>query len=303
MGLRVNTVGILLVLSCTAAASPNDFRLNAPDPSTPGQGILYSISDDNDPTTAKIVTARDERYRALLGELAYVFSPRSAAPAETLGHSGFHVGLLWSGTLISDDEVFWLVTEEGQRSRNPNPMLQTLQLDVRKGLPLSFEIGTNFMWLVESEMFAPGVELRWAVHEGYHLAPDLGLRGSVNHVVGNRDLSLTVVGLDVVISRSFGVAGMVNIAPYVSYSLMMLAASSRVMDATATDATDKADLKLQGLQLTENTEQKLTIGTRFLFSIFNISIQGEFEFLPETSAGVKAFGSVATITTKLGLNY
>ena len=301
--MRFSAVGILLLLSSSALAGPNDFRLNAPDPTEPGQGILFSVSDDNDPTTPKIVKPRNDRYRALLGELAYVFSPRSVAPAETLGHAGFHVGILWSGTLISNEEIFWLVTEEGQRSRDPNSMLQTLQLDVRKGLPLSFELGTNFMWLVESEMFAPGVELRWALHEGYHLAPDLGLRGSVNHVVGNRDLNMTVVGLDVVLSRSFGIAGMMNLGPYLSYSMLMSAASSRVIDATGADDTDKADLKLDGVQLGDDTQHKLTVGMRFLFSIFNISLQGEFEFLPEENGTRKAFGSVTTVTTKLGLNY
>jgi len=290
-----------MLLGSTAFASSNDFRLNAHNPNDTDNGVLFDIRSDSDGISS--IEYKRDAYRALIGELAFVFSPRAAAPAETLGHSGFHIGVLWSGTLVSNKEAYWLVTEEGQSSKTPNRMLQTLQLDVRKGLPLSLELGTNFMWLVDSEMFAPGLELRWALHEGYHLAPDLGIRGAVNHVVGNRDLNLTIISLGAVVSRSFGVAGMVNIAPYLGYSFMMLAASTRVIDATPTVDNDQADLKLPGLNPGENIEQKLTLGSQFLFSLFNISIQGEFEFLPETTAGVKAFGDVVTITTKLGLNY
>jgi hypothetical protein len=302
MAARISILCVCLALESSAFAASNDFRLNAHNPNDVDQGILFDISSDSE-NSAKFIGYRADAYRALIGELAFVFSPRSVAPAETLGHSGFHLGVSWSGTMVSNKESFWLVTEEGQRSKVPNKMLQTLQLDIRKGLPLSFELGTSFMWLVESEMFAPGLELRWALHEGYHLAPDLALRAGVNHVVGNRDLNLTIVSLGAVLSRSFGVAGMVNVAPYLGYSFMMLAASSRVIDATPSDDQDQADLKLPGLDLTENVEQKLSVGARFLFSLFNISVQGEFEFLPKTSAGVKAFGDVMTITTKLGLNY
>ena len=303
MVLRFCAISTMLLLASSATAGPNDFRLNAPDPSSDKQGILYSVAYDNDDKTPELVSVNSSRFVALVSELAYVFSPRSASPAETLGHSGFHVGVLWSGTSISANEPYWLVTEEGQRSRDPNSFLQTLQLDVRKGLPLSFEIGTNFLWLVESEMFAPGVEIRWALHEGYHLAPDLGIRGTVNHVVGNRDINMTVVGLDATLSRSFGIGGVLNLAPYLSYAVLLTNVSSRVIDATGNNDKDEADLKFPSIRLGDNVQHKLTIGSRVLISVFHISLQGEFEFLPKVNGGREAFGSVATLATKLGLNY
>ena len=284
----------IVALSSAALAAPNDFRLNARG--ADGQGLLFSESG------ARFI-ANETQWKALVGELAFVFAPRIASPAETLGHAGFHLGVLWSGTLVSKDEAYWKITEQGQRG-SPNGLLQTLQVDIRKGLPLSFELGVNALWLVESQMWAPGIELRWALHEGYHFAPDVGLRGSVNHLVGNRDLNLTVIGLDAVLSKGFGIAGVMNLAPYLSYSILMIAASSRVLDPTPTEEADVGrNLVLPELAAGSNVAQKLTLGSRFLFSLLNVSVQGELEFLRDTPTGVKIFGPVATISAKLGLDY
>jgi hypothetical protein len=97
---------------------------------------------------------------------------------------------------------------------------------------------------------------------------------------------------------------MVNVAPYFSFSLLMMAASSRVIDPTPTDETDVgANIVLPELSATGNMHQKMTLGTRLLFSVFNLTVQGEFQFLEDTPTGRKVFGPVATITTKLGLDY
>ena len=289
------SVAAMLLPAGTAAAAGNDFRLSAR--MRDGTGILFSEAGG-------AYVANEERWKALVTELGYVFSPRLASPAETLGHSGFHLGVMWSGSLVSADQEYWFITQEAYIAGKPNSLLQTLQLDVRKGLPLSFELGVNLMWLIASEMIAPGLEVRWTFHEGYHLAPDVALRGSVNHLVGNRDLSLTVIGLDAVISRSFGVGGIVNIAPYLSWSLLMFQSASRVVDPTPTIDHDVGlNFVLPRLSATSNVHQKLTVGTRFLFSLLNLTLQGEFQFLRDTPDGVEVFGPVATITTKLGLDY
>lgn len=280
---------IFLAFEASAFAGPNDFRLNA---SRNGEGILFNAGGQ--------ITDRWER---LTTELAYVIAPRLASPAETLGHAGFHVSALWGGTFVSSDEPYWQVTEAGLDG-DPVGMLHTLQLDVRKGLPFSFEVGANFSWLVESELFSPGIEVRWALQEGYRLAPDFGLRGSVNHMVGNRDMSLTVVGLDAVVSKGFGIAGMMHLAPYLSWSLLMIAASSRVIDPTPTVETDIGqNFVFDELVAPENIHHKLTLGARALFSILNLSVQGEFEMLRKTPTGTSFFGSVATLSVKLGLEY
>lgn len=296
--------GLLVVLvPSIASAADNDFRLYNSDK---GRPILFTQ------TPAGGYEPNDELFRDFVQDLGFVFAPRLASPAETLGHSGFHVGAMWSGSFIPNDRDYWKITERAQSGRSPRGFLQTLQLDVRKGLPFSFEIGVNFMWLIESELFAPGLELRWALQEGYTYVPDFGVRASVNHMVGNRDLLLTTIAIDAVISKSFGLFGMVNLAPYVSWSFIMIAATSRVIDPTPTteisEQVDGRDVIRSDIEnnfvfdeVTAGSElnHKLTIGLRMIYYVLNVSVQGEFQ----VAGGDGAFGPVSTITTKLGLDF
>lgn len=289
--------GLLALLPTAAHAGDNDFRLNGV---RNNEGILFSQDGGT-------FSPNNDKFRAFATELGYVLAPRLASPAETLGHSGFHVGVMWSGSLVSDSD-YWLITERGQRTGETASMLHTLQLDIRKGLPFSFELGVNFMWLTESHIFAPGLEVRWALQEGYKYIPDFGLRGSVNHMLGNRDMLLTTVGLDAVLSKNFGLGGVVNLAPYASWSFLLIAATSRVIDPTPTvepvDTLDgmpvqRADVQnnfvFENIPATSRLHHKLTVGLRTIWYVLNVSVQGEFQLLGEEQ--------VVTITTKLGLDF
>ena len=293
-GLRLAFLALILSLAASpkAHAAGNDFRLNARG--ADGNGILFTGTTPN-----------ADAWRRLTTELAYVVSPRLASPAETLGHAGFQVGMLWSGSLVSAGEPYWGVTERAQLPNGKaSSLLSTLQLDVRKGLPFSFELGASVSWLVESSLVSPGLELRWTFQEGYALAPDVGSRAGVTHVVGNRDLSMTVVGIDGVISKGFGLGGFMHLAPYLSWSVMMVSASSRVVDPTPTEEKDFGDnFVFPELKAGDNVHHKLTLGARALFYVLNLSFQGEFEMLEKTATSTKFFGSVATVTVKLGTEF
>lgn len=297
VGPRIVLAGLAAVavsLPAAALAGDNDFRLNA---TKGGAGVLFEMSGGR-------YVPREELWRAFATQLGFVIAPRLASPSETLGHSGFHVGAMWSGSFVSADQPYWQVTERGRRDL-PSSMLSTLQLDVRKGLPFSFELGANVMWLVESELFAPGLEVRWALQEGYAYIPDLSVRGSVNHLVGNRDMLLTTAGFDIGLSKSFGLFGMVNVAPYVSWTFVFIAASSRVIDPTPevevqNDWGIDTDLANNFVypEIAPDLHHKLTFGLRTIYYVLNVSVQGELQVLEEGS-----FGSVATISTKLGLDF
>lgn len=277
------------LVSTPAAAGTFDFRLNRTDSN--GDGVLFTGCGAGDVSCG----ANNPAFRDFTTQLGFVLAPRLASPAETLGHAGFHVSAMWSGSLISNDQPYWAVTEGNAA------MAQTLQLDIRKGLPFSFEIGGNFMWLADSEIFAPGIELRWALNEGFEYLPDFAVRGAVNHMVGNRDLLLTTVAVDGVISKSFGLGGMVNLAPYASWSVLMIAATSRVIDPTPLDEDDLTrNLVFDERTATSQLAHKLTVGLRMLVYILNVSVQGEFQMLPDYETGGSA---ITTITTKLGLDY
>ncbi|MCK6550289.1 hypothetical protein L6R52_30920 [Myxococcota bacterium] len=288
-------ITVITTAPVVARANSNDFRLNA---RSGGDGVLFTTQDGR-------YLPLDERWRAFATELGYVLAPRLASPTETLGHAGFHVGVMWSGTSISSDEPYWRVTEAGQTGA-PSSMLHTLQLDVRKGLPFSFELGVNVMWLLESQLFAPGLEVRWGLQEGYDYIPDLSVRGSVNHMVGNRDMQLTTAGFDIGLSKGFGLLGMVHVTPYVSWGFLFVAASSRVIDPTPTVEVDngagfEADLANNFVysEIKPDLNHKLTIGLRTIYYVLNVSVQGELQMLTDDGF----VGPVKTISTKLGLDF
>lgn len=275
-----------------ARAGDNDFRLNATG--SDNAGLLFQSTADGR------FEPLDGEWRSLVTQLGYVFSPKLMSPAETLGHAGFSVGAIWSGTFVSGDKAFWQVTERGQRTGRGAKLLQTLQLDVRKGLPFSFEIGANVMWLVDSQLLAPGLDVRWALQEGYRYIPDLAVRGSVNQMVGNRDMRLTTAGVDVVLSKSFGVLGVLNLAPYASWSFLFIAANSRVIDPTPTTENDPdKNFIFRSVRPGTSLNHKLTLGLRTLYAMLNISIQGEIQAFSED----RTFGPVGALTTKLGLDF
>ncbi|MEL7367388.1 MAG: hypothetical protein AAFN74_00640 [Myxococcota bacterium] len=270
-----------------AMAGDLDFRLN-------GSGVLFEGD------AVEGFRPNNARFRDLVTQLGFVIAPRMSAPADTLGHAGFHVSAMWSGSFVSADEAYWRVTEVGQRGGTPPDLMQTLQLDVRKGLPLSFEVGVNFMWLADSEMFAPGLEIRWALHEGYRMFPDIAIRGAVNHLVGNRDLSLTTVGADLTLSKDLGIADMMSLTPYVGWSLIFINASSRVVDPTPNDDGDVINnFVFDNVNAADNINHRVTAGLRMLYHVVNISVQGEFQVLDDYTSG----DGVITITTKLGLDF
>src|SRR5688572_16479608 len=115
----VRQAQLLLLLAtaiapATAVAADNDFRLNA---TRNGNGILFTRMPDGS------YAPNNQLFRDLTTELGFVFAPRLASPAETLGHSGFQVSALWSGTFVSNDQDFWHVTERAQGGRAPRGFL------------------------------------------------------------------------------------------------------------------------------------------------------------------------------------
>lgn len=225
-------VASALMISSTATALPNDltlyrlgeFQVVESDDCTNLCGYV-PLDENGEP-------AGTEAFRELTADLGQVFAPRLVAPSETLGQAGFAVKFMTSFSTIANEEDYW---QEGVEGRNPDPVLVTSHLQVRKGLPFSFELVGNLSYLFASEMFAMGADVRWALNEGFNWFPDVAVRGSVNTLVGAPELNLVNAGWDLSMSKSFGLAGVTNITPYVGYQQLYTVASTRVMNAYPQD--------------------------------------------------------------------
>lgn len=277
----ITTTATLLAVTAaasTASALDNDpalHRLCVQDGATPAQPC------------GKTPVPDQAAFRDLSREYGFLFGSALLAPAETMGINGFQLNLQLGLNTINADEDYWA---RGVEDQDPDDLLTTMRFDVRKGLPYSFEIGMAATYLLESELWAFGGAVKWALNEAVDAFPvDIAVRGSVYRTVGSPQLTLTTAGFDLIISRSFGAGGVANIAPYLSYSPMWVIARSGVIDATPGDGADPES----SFVFAEETQviHRGIIGTRFILGALN--------FTPQVALGP----SLVSIDFNIGVDF
>ena len=211
----------VMIFSVPVQALDNDINLNR-------FATCVSSGDPHDPEYKPCIGTVPNLalFESLSADLGLVFSPRFLAPSETLGQAGFEFGGELSFSVIDNKAEHWQL---GIQDRTPPKVLTTTQIHLRKGLPFSLEIGAVVGYMVQSELFSLGAELKWALLEGFFFLPDITVRGTVNTVVGSSELNLTTAGFDISVSKAFGIVGMLSITPYVGYNLVGIFASSRIL--------------------------------------------------------------------------
>jgi hypothetical protein len=223
----VRIAAIILLLAGAARAAGNDlqlWRLGHPDPlpCTLCDGSPGDVAEPGSP-------GAQARFHRLASTLGLAFAPPFQEPAATTGQAGFEVGLGSTQAFLRIGAEAW-PTVNTQGGAAPPSVLFLPSLAVRKGLGGSFELGAALQWLADSRMMAVSADLRWAVVEGLQSAPDVALRLWGTRVVGAQDLDLTSAGADALVSRSFGVAGMMKVQPYASIGLALINAESAAVD-------------------------------------------------------------------------
>ncbi len=225
-------------------------------------------------------------FEDLMTELGQATAPVFLAPAETLGLNGFTFAFEGSIVPISNDQPFWTLPTEG----DPQSVLFIPHIHVRKGLPFSFEVGTQLSYLIDSELFIIGAELRWALNEGFYYIPDLAFRVSINHMIGAKEFELSTGGWDVSLSKAFGVGGMLALTPYAGYNMMFIHASSHV---TIPDPSlEIPNQVFDSMNWNDNIHHRFFVGLRLTTFIFQIAAEGAF-----------VMGGVSMFNFKLGFNW
>jgi len=166
------------------------------------------------------------------GELGLAMAPKYLGPATTLGSMGFELSLDVGITTISSGEAYWK-----EAADDPSGSILTTQIRVRKGLPFGLMVGGIVTHLVDSDLWAIGLELGGAVIEGYKYAPDILLLASVNTTLGAGDLALLEVGAGLILSKAFSIAGLFSMVPIVGYNMVYVNASSH-LTGTLVNPTD-----------------------------------------------------------------
>ena len=217
----------ILLLAGAANAAPNDlelWRLGHPD-SLGCTACNGSPGDVPEPGTP----GAQARFHRLSSTLGLAFVPPFQDPAATTGQAGFEVGLSSSQALLRIGADAW-PSEVTQAIGAAPGMLLLPAVTLRKGLGGSLELGAGFQWLAYSRMMAFSGQLRWAAVEGLENAPDVALRAWGTRVVGTQDLRLWSLGGDALVSKSFGIAGMMKLQPYGLFGVAMVNAASVSVD-------------------------------------------------------------------------
>lgn len=235
--LAISGIAISFVLPSEATANPHDI----------------SIRGLGRPKSASLSDPAVQRYQKLTSELAIALAPRALAPAETLGMSGFEFSIVSTTADISEKADYWqgqpgqpifegVLPTHGSRQVPGTFWVPTAHL--RKGLPLSSEIGISGAYLAFSEMFMMGAEFKIALHESYfRWVPAISVRGAAGRLFGSSDLDMITAEFDGIASLPFGIGGMAQVTPYVGYGRLFAHVNSQVLDETPHIVMDNNDQK------------------------------------------------------------
>ena len=237
MNRQVGALAITLALGLTSLAKANPYDVSLRGLGRPASNSL------SDPAV--------QRYRLLSAELTAAMMPKPMQPAETLGMSGFEYAFVNGLTGIHSKADYWqgqpgnpvlegVLPSHGSR-QVPNA-LWTPSLHLRKGLPLSTEVGVSASYLAFSEMFMVAGEAKVAIHEAFtRWLPAISGRATVARLFGSSDLDIIAGEWDVITSLPFGIGGMVQATPFAGYGRLYAHVNSAIIDETPFAVVDAND--------------------------------------------------------------
>lgn len=162
---------------------------------------------------AASVNASREAYKTVVRELGTSIANKPVAPAHTLGLTGFDV-MLTSGLgfvdAMANNDANPAPWERVHPDQDPSHVMWTPGLAVRKGLPLSLEVGANLQYIAFSRQAVLGGYGRWGLVEGYRQYPDVTIQVGYSSYIGNDELELGVmdgslsIGYDLPFGRKAG---------------------------------------------------------------------------------------------------
>lgn len=222
-----------LLPAAPALAEPLDIdlgQLGAPDP-----GVWTNAGFSGDVTTA--ANDAKARFGMLASELTLAVTSSLLTPGSTTGHSGFDVAFegAYAGTHINQVGTYSGTSATAgafaprdywpTRGLTPHELFVPA-IRIRKALPFSFELGARFKYVSQSALYAGQLETKWAFFEGDRKLPDFALRIAYTRIGGVRTLNIGATDFDFVVSKRFGILGVVSLTPYGALRFTYMRASS-----------------------------------------------------------------------------
>lgn len=243
-------------------------------------------------------------YATVVRTLGVAIANKALLPAETLGVSGFDVSLTNSTTFIDaydqDQPTAWQrVNAEG----DPTRVIWVPSLGVRKGLPLSLEIGGNVGYLAFSRQTVVGGYGRWALIEGYRsFAPDLTVQVGYTRYVGNEELQLGVMDASMTVGYTLGISQLEGIN-HGTFSPFLGVGMNRIHAAPRMSEEDAAALGLAELPCADDAQGSAICDEGYNPLALSLGFQVQSnDFFARLGAGWSP-GTMPTTSLALGLSY
>lgn len=178
-------------------------------------------------------------YKDLVRELGTMVANKPFAPAETTGLYGWDASLytqfVFNEAKDRKGDISPWARAHGEEDPRAYQLVPTV--GVRKGLPLSTEVGANVGWIGWSQTGVVGGYGRVAILEGYKPAPDLTLQAGYSGYVGNDELEVGVLDLGVTLGATWATgmlpgANDATFSPWVNFTSLRVSASPLLTEDT-----------------------------------------------------------------------
>lgn len=200
----------------------------------------------SDPSRYACVTgatycADNDAWRRLATQFTGALIPPMLQPARTRGPRSFYLGVETMLTGIDSQASYWRRGTEGNpgttdTNNSVDSVFTWTRISLRKPLPFGFELGTSAGYLVNTDYFTLGLEVRWALMEGWTgrdwWVPDFAIRGAVQTLVGDAQFNATVVAIDATLSNSIVIGDAFEFSPYVAGQINWAFADTELVDLT-----------------------------------------------------------------------
>jgi hypothetical protein len=267
---------------------------------------LYSMTDQD----GEVVLDREllgNSFRELVMELGTMVSNKPVLPANTLGLYGFDVDLASQ----------FVLTEAHDRKGEPSPWARAdaneaappyrlvPTVTVRKGLPLSTEVGASVGWISGTSTGTFGGFARVAVLEGYKPLPDVSLKLGYAGYVGNDQLDCGVLDLGVTVGSTYALGRLPSIntghvSPFASFTTLRVRANPTI-DPEVADDIGALRYSTRAAPDAEPTDPppappialpEFAAGLQFVVGTAHLEV-----------AGAWAPATIPTVTTSFGFTY
>lgn len=180
-------------------------------------------------------------WSSLATQLSGALIPPLVEPARTRGPRSFYLGVETMLTGIEAGQDYWQRGTEGDgsvsdRNRAVDSILSWTRISIRKPLPFGFELGTSIGYLINTDYATLGLEIRWALLEGWTgrdwWVPDFAVRAAVQTLVGDAQFNMTVVALDATLSNSVVIGDAFELSPYIAGQINWVFADTELVDLT-----------------------------------------------------------------------